>query len=833
MPKLGNLRTATKILTELKQHIRDQTTAAKTAADNRRFAEASQILSKEIPYAITQVQLAKTARNKAKPLIKHALLFTAYPGLIRDVATLSDEMASLKERFDEAERQRYTIEGPMAMHHVVDPSAVERERAQRERDQLAIEDAMKAMGNLRRATTLLKQLKEHITVQKEAAATAEKSGKFAEASQILTKAIAHANEQQQLAQTARNKAKDKAKHALLLAEYPGLQWDTEQSYNTMTPLKIAYDEAERQRLANGGAPAILNEESVVLATSERAELERKTIAEAMKKMGNLRRATNRLRLLAEHIQTQTAAATAAANAGKFAEASQILTTEIAYAYTEKNLAQSERILSKNKNKHAALLVAYPGLERTVEQLFGAMLPLKNDYDVAERQRLASGKVPADSSTESIDLASRDRAIHEQLAIEHAMKKMGNLRRATAILTLLKEYISVQTEAAAMAATTTNDGKFVEASRILTDAITHANQQQELAQSARNAAKNKVNHALFFAEYPELKRNVAQLYEMMVASKVGYDTSERERLAAIEHERQATEQAAQVEHERQATEQAAQVERERLATEQAAQIERERLATEQAAQIERERLATEQAAQIERERLATEQAAQINLDRLTAERTAQIKRERLAAEEPPSNKKERPAPRKNTKAMYHPKVTDSAKHDEMRAYIKALNQLIQLKYPAELNKPLKKLIAHINKLHQEGKEPTSELIEALTKTHQRLTGKISPQLYTEYANTVQGKSSTGLKILGGLMIALGLAVLTLGVVIVPALMVITSATATAGISIGATGLLLSGGGVGFFVRGKQKGLSKALSDVNQARLNNESEPEHKLTAAPAG
>ena len=785
MPKLGNLRTATKILTELKQHIRDQT----TAADNRRFAEASQILSKEIPYAITQVELAKTARNKAKPLIKHALLFTAYPGLIRDVATLSDEMASLKKGFDEAERQRYLSEGPIANDHVVDPSTVERER-----DRLAIEDAMKAMGNLRRATTLLKQLKEHITVQKEAAATAANSGKFAEASQILTKAIAHANEQQQLAQTARNKAKDKAKHALLLAEYPGLQWDTEQSYNTMTPLKIAYDEAERQRLANGGAPAILNEESVVLATSERAELERKTIAEAMKKMGNLRRATNRLRLLAEHIQTQTAAATAAANAGKFAEASQILTTEIAYAYTEKNLAQSERILSKNKNKHAALIVAYPGLERTVEQLFDAMLPLKNDYDVAERQRLASGKVPADSSSESIDLAARDRAIHEQLAIEHAMKKMGNLRRATAILTLLKEYISVRTEAAAMAATTANDGKFVEASRILTDAITHANQQQELAQSARNAAKNKVNHALFFAEYPELKRNVAQLYEMMVASKVGYDTSERERLAAIEHERQATEQAAQV---------------------------------------ERERLATEQAAQIERERLATDHAAQINLDRLTAERTAQIKRERLAAEEPPSNKKERPAPRKKTKAMYHPKVTDSAKHDEMRAYIKALNQLIQLKYPAELNKPLKKLIAHINKLHQEGKEPTSELIEALTKTHQRLTGKISPQLYTEYANTVQGKSSTGLKILGGLMIALGLAVLTLGVVIVPALMVITSATATAGISIGATGLLLSVGGVGFFVRGKQKGLSKALSDVNQARLNNESEPEHKLTAAPAG
>jgi hypothetical protein len=142
-----------------------------------------------------------------------------------------------------------------------------------------------------------------------------------------------------------------------------------------------------------------------------------------------------------------------------------------------------------------------------------------------------------------------------------------------------------------------------------------------------------------------------------------------------------------------------------------------------------------------------------------------------------------------------------------AYTTALDNLENLKkqpHPNSLDTPLNNLLSHIKNLKEKDKGCTTELTHALEATYRLMTGDLNSEAYNTHANTVQGKPSTEFKVLGGLMLALSIAVVSLGLIFFPALAV----TTVAGLSIASAAT-----SVGFFAKGMQSGLSKQMSHVS--------------------
>lgn len=94
---------------------------------------------------------------------------------------------------------------------------------------------------------------------------------------------------------------------------------------------------------------------------------------------------------------------------------------------------------------------------------------------------------------------------------------------------------------------------------------------------------------------------------------------------------------------------------------------------------------------------------------------------------------------------------------------ALNKLEQKKgeWSQEVQKPLDELINHLKVLKQDAQEEKKILIDVLKKTYLLMSQSLSDQSYKRFAHAISDKLSPGLKILGGLMIALSLVVLTVG------------------------------------------------------------------------
>ena len=151
---------------------------------------------------------------------------------------------------------------------------------------------------------------------------------------------------------------------------------------------------------------------------------------------------------------------------------------------------------------------------------------------------------------------------------------------------------------------------------------------------------------------------------------------------------------------------------------------------------------------------------------------------------------------------------------------ALEALLQQKSQAECNAYIRKLMFQVERLKNEASEPVPVLTDVLNVTYQRLIGEFNPVDYEKIANTMQGKASMGMKVLGGIMLALGIAVAALGIVFSPVLvlatatvMSTTAAIALTGVAVGSTSASLAIPGVGFFAQGLQTGLSKAMCDVD--------------------
>ena len=149
---------------------------------------------------------------------------------------------------------------------------------------------------------------------------------------------------------------------------------------------------------------------------------------------------------------------------------------------------------------------------------------------------------------------------------------------------------------------------------------------------------------------------------------------------------------------------------------------------------------------------------------------------------------------------------------------------QLTINSKLDESIIKLIKTIKKL--EAPKSYKQLLiltDVLEQTISRLRGRCAHATYMDLANTMQGKPSTSMKLLGGMMIALGLALLALSIVFIPALTAFPIAMAVTSITVGTitTGAMVAG--CSFFAKGCQTGLSKDMSNLEMAVLSSTASP----------
>ena len=135
---------------------------------------------------------------------------------------------------------------------------------------------------------------------------------------------------------------------------------------------------------------------------------------------------------------------------------------------------------------------------------------------------------------------------------------------------------------------------------------------------------------------------------------------------------------------------------------------------------------------------------------------------------------------------------------------------------QLRSKVNDFLLQIKNLHDP--ESEAELTDILKQTYRLLTEKdnLLPE-YQYLARKVQGYSSPGWLILGGLMMAIGASVALLGAA---CLAVDLGVSLVAGASVFV-------GGAAFFAKGRQHGLSKSMSDILNT-FEPEQEISHPLT-----
>lgn len=150
---------------------------------------------------------------------------------------------------------------------------------------------------------------------------------------------------------------------------------------------------------------------------------------------------------------------------------------------------------------------------------------------------------------------------------------------------------------------------------------------------------------------------------------------------------------------------------------------------------------------------------------------------------------------------------------------------------QIHAPL--LLAVLNetqRLEDEALVPVNELTDVLDKTHALVTGDLActPRDYQSLALELQNKPSKHWKALSGMMMALAVAIATLGIVLAPAAVLSLGIAATVATEtvVGATALLCAAKGYGLFAKGyQQTNTSKAVrADALQTIRDQTAQPE---------
>jgi hypothetical protein len=104
------------------------------------------------------------------------------------------------------------------------------------------------------------------------------------------------------------------------------------------------------------------------------------------------------------------------------------------------------------------------------------------------------------------------------------------------------------------------------------------------------------------------------------------------------------------------------------------------------------------------------------------------------------------------------VSNAGAQEEQASVAKDnLNALNKLRFLARQKQEDERVNTHLLKLIQQAEklEPSSVLNEQLNMTYSMLIGALSPEKYMEKARELQGEPSLGWKVLGGLMMTLGI------------------------------------------------------------------------------
>ena len=303
----------------------------------------------------------------------------------------------------------------------------------------------------------------------------------------------------------------------------------------------------------------------------------------------------------------------------------------------------------------------------------------------------------------------------------------------------------------------------------------------------------------------LKTEVRPLFETARDGLVRVSKGIAEQAQLAEQQRVAAEQAQLAEQQRVAAEQAQLAEQQRVAAEQAQLAEQQRVAAEQAQLAEQQRVAAEQAQLAEQQRVA--ELAQP----APAELPAIVEAAALPAVDPI----EAPAPADHAD-VDEEEPTAEERYDSARQILDALSTSDA--QDEQVKKLIKNVLDQVAKLKTSG-QPVGELADVLKSTAGLFDKSTDVANYQAKAKTMQGSTSRGMQILGGLMMALGLAVL------VAASGILIPSPALAPIVAAATGMEVPGiatafAGLCFFASGRQKGLASAMNTLaNNVKVEN--------------
>lgn len=162
------------------------------------------------------------------------------------------------------------------------------------------------------------------------------------------------------------------------------------------------------------------------------------------------------------------------------------------------------------------------------------------------------------------------------------------------------------------------------------------------------------------------------------------------------------------------------------------------------------------------------------------------------------------------------------------------QSLRKKYP-EMKPMLNEFFRAVKILKTEeiDQKYTHDLILALDSTRLRMEGKMDSEEFMKIAQTMHGRPSTSLKILGGMLAILGIAIAVLSIIFAPAIFGFLAATMAFTFAAGTAGALVGGatavtasltlGGATLFALNCQRGLSLSMSDMDEYLEKNKDVP----------
>ncbi len=171
------------------------------------------------------------------------------------------------------------------------------------------------------------------------------------------------------------------------------------------------------------------------------------------------------------------------------------------------------------------------------------------------------------------------------------------------------------------------------------------------------------------------------------------------------------------------------------------------------------------------------------------------------------------------------MINNTSNDEQASYDSALTKLKTRNKDTDTNEIknlLARLIFQVESLKGEEKQPVADLTKALENTHNLLEGTINAAKYEEIISKVRGESSTGMKVLGGLMLLLSITIVVASIVFpASAALALTGLPAaiamkTAGCAIATAVGLSIGSAVGYggYSLFSPTPLSRAMNDLNE-------------------